>query len=314
MLVSRYLIYTQYMKIPKLNRKQIREALDQMPIERVLLGSSTSKDKTLTNSQIKFAEEMAMGKTKAEAYRRSRPNGRQSKAKPATASRRGNELARDSRIQAQIDAFALAMEAQKYTTPLHLRALVIQKLTEKAINPDVKDSQQLKALELIGKLTEVQSFTERREVVNINADSSEMREKLMQSLRLALSNQDVTDVDEAELLLAEITGESDSDADADALLYELSDDVVIDGGVSVVKEGDGLGEIASSETHYTPDPNICHDSGSANLHSIPDTRSPQNLTPTNVGVTIPSESNTCVSTSENPNIGNPPLSVSNGNG
>lgn len=302
------------MKIPKLNRKQIREALDQMPIERVLLGSSTSKDKTLTNSQIKFAEEMALGKTKAEAYRRSRPNGRQSKAKPATASRRGNELARDSRIQAQIDAFALAMEAQKYTTPLHLRALVIQKLTEKAINPDVKDSQQLKALELIGKLTEVQSFTERREVVNINADSSEMREKLMQSLRLALSNQDVTDVDEADLLLAEITGESDSDDDADALLYELNGDVAVDGGVLVVEEGDGLGEMASSETHYTPDPNICHDSGSANLHSIPDSRSPPNLTPTNVGVTIPSESNTCVSTSENPNIGNPPLSVSNGLG
>lgn len=285
-----------------------------MPIERVLLGSSTSKDKTLTSSQIKFAEEMAMGKTKAEAYRRSRPNGRQSKAKPATASRRGNELARDSRIQAQIDAFALAMEAQKYTTPLHLRALVIQKLTEKAINPEVKDSQQLKALELIGKLTEVQSFTERREVVNINADSSEMREKLMQSLRLALSNQDVTDVDEAELLLAEITGESDSDDDADALLYELSDDVVIDGGVSVVKEGDGLGETASSETHYTPDPNICRESGSANLHSIPDSRSPPNLTPTNVGVTIPSKSNTCVSTSENPNIGNPPVNVSNEKG
>jgi hypothetical protein len=304
------------MKIPKLNRKQIREALDQMPIERVLLGSSTSKDKTLTNSQIKFAEEMAMGKTKAEAYRRSRPNGRQSKAKPATASRRGNELARDSRIQAQIDAFQLAMEAQKYTTPLHLRALVIQRLTEKAIDPEVKDSQQLKALELIGKLTEVQSFTERREVVNINADSSEMREKLMQSLRLALSNQDVTDVDEADLLLAEITGESDSDADADALLYELNGDVAVDGEVLVVEEGDGLGEMASGETHYTPDPNICHDSGSANLHSIPHTESPPitNLTITNVTVTIPSESNTCVSTSKNPNIETPPLSVSNGVG
>jgi hypothetical protein len=304
------------MKIPKLNRKQIREALDQMPIERVLLGSSTGKDKTLTNSQIKFAEEMALGKTKAEAYRRSRPNGRQSKAKPATASRRGNELARDSRIQAQIDAFQLAMEAQKYTTPLHLRALVIQRLTEKAIDPEVKDSQQLKALELIGKLTEVQSFTERREVVNINADSSEMREKLMQSLRLALSNQDVTDVDEADLLLAEITGESDSDADADALLYELNGDVAVDGEVLVVEEGDGLGEMASGETHYTPDPDICHDSGSASLHSIPHTESPPitNLTITNVTVTIPSESNTCVSSSVNPNIETPPLSVLNGVG
>jgi hypothetical protein len=143
-----------------------------------------------------------------------------------------------------------------------------------------------------------------------------MREKLMQSLRLALSNQDVTDVDEADLLLAEITGESDSDADADALLYELNGDVAVDGEVLVVEEGDGLGEMASGQTHYTPDPNICHDSGSANLHSIPDSQSPPitNLTITNVTVTIPSESNTCVSTSVNPNIETPPLSVSNGVG
>jgi hypothetical protein len=298
------------MKIPKLNRKQIREALDQMPIERVLLGSSTGKDKTLTNSQIKFAEEMALGKTKAEAYRRSRPNGRQSKAKPATASRRGNELARDSRIQAQIDAFQLALEAQKYTTPLHLRALVIQRLTEKAIDPEVKDSQQLKALELIGKLTEVQSFTERREVININADSGEMRAKLFQSLRLALSNQDVEDVDEAELLLAEITGDGDDDADADALLHELDADDVVANIVSN-DDGDGLVESEIVETHDTPTPKNRHEPPLASLHSIPDTRSSPNLTPTYVGVTIPSESSTYVSSSKNPNIENPPVTVSN---
>lgn len=306
------------MKIPKLNRKQIREALDQMPIDRILLGSN-SKQKTLTNSQIKFAEEMAMGKTKAEAYRRSRPNGRESKAKPATASRRGAELASDSRIQAQIEAFRLAMEAQKYTTPLHLRALVIQKLTEKAIDPEVKDSQQLKALELIGKLTEVQSFTERREVVNISADSEEMKKKLLQSLRLALSNQDVEDVDEAEELLAEITGDADYDSEADGLLSELNDDVadVVAKDV-VVEDGDGLVKSDIGETHYTPTPNICPSTGTASLHSIPLTRSNAdsnpNVTMQNVQVTNPSESMTCVSASVNPNIETPPLSVSNEKG
>jgi hypothetical protein len=300
------------MKIPKLNRKQVREVLDQMPIERLLIGSQ-SKTTTLTNSQIKFAEEMALGKTKAEAYRKSRPNGRQSKAKPATASRRGNELARDSRIQAQIDAFKLAIEAQKYTTPLHLRALVIQRLTEKAIDPEVKDSQQLKALELIGKLTEVQSFTERREIVNIHADSGEMREKLIQSLRLALSNQDVTDVDEADQLLAEITGDNDSDDDADTLLCELNDvvDIAVDNSID---DGDGLVDSSFGEPHHTPTPEIEPLPASATLHSIPLTRSSPNVTMSNVRVTIPSESNTCVSTSRNPNIETPPLSVSNEKG
>jgi hypothetical protein len=300
------------MKIPKLNRKQIREALDQMPIDRVLMGAS-SKQTTLTTSQIKFAEEMALGKTKAEAYRRSRPNGRQSKANPTTASKRGQELAKKGAIQAQIDAFALAMEAQKYTTPLHLRALVIQRLTEKAIDPEVKDSQQLKALELIGKLTEVQSFTERREIVNINADSGEMREKLMHSLRLALSNQDVEDVDIADQLLAEITGDSDSDDEAQALLNELNDDVASDDDV-VMDDGDAPVGIGAGDDPLSPQPQISPCTASATLHSNPDTRSSPNLTPTYVGVTIPSESNTCVSTSKNPNIETPPLSVSNENG
>ena len=306
------------MKIPKLNRKQVREVLDQMPMERILIGAQ-SKTTTLTNSQIKFAEEMALGKTKAEAYRKSRPNGRQSQAKPKTASRRGNELARDSRIQAQIDAFRLAIEAQKYTTPLHLRALVIQRLTEKAIDPEVKDTQQLKALELIGKLTEVQSFTERREVININADSGEMREKLIQSLRLALSNQDVEDVDEADRLLAEITGDDDSDYEADDLLHELNAEasVGIDNSVSDV-EGDGLVNSGFVETHSPPPPNICLEPSSANLHSIPDSQSSHFTNPkshpNNVKVTNPSESNTYVSTSINPNIGNPPVIVSNEKG
>ena len=302
------------MKIPKLNRKQVREALDQMPIERLLIGSQ-SKTTTLTTSQIKFAEEMALGKTKAESYRQSRPNGRKSQAKPKTASRRGAELASDSRIQAQIDAFKLAIEAQKYTTPLHLRALVIQRLTEKAIDPEVKDSQQLKALELIGKLTEVQSFTERREIVNINADSNEMREKLMQSLRLALSNQDVTDVDEADQLLAEITGESDSDDEAESLLYELDAEVdVVVASDNSMDDGDGLVDSSLVETHAPPTPKNEPLPMTSTLHSIPHTGSDDISNPYNVQVTNPSESNTYVSTSINPNIETPPLSVSNENG
>lgn len=254
-----------------------------------------------------------MGKTKAEAYRQSRPNGRKSKANPTTASKRGQELAKKGAIQAQIEAFQLAMEAQKYTTPLHLRALVIQKLTEKAIDPEVKDSAQLKALELIGKLTEVQSFTERREVVNISANPEEMKSKLLQSLRLALSNQDVEDVDEAEELLAEITGDDDYDAEADELLHELNDDDS-HGKHDADDDGDGLVESGIGETHDTPSPNNCPSTGTASLHSIPHNGSTPNVTMQNVQVTNPSESNTCVSTSENPNKETPPLSVSNEKG
>lgn len=308
------------MKTPKLSRKQIKEALDQLPIERILVGSN-SKAKTLTNSQIKFAEEMALGRTKAEAYRRSRPNGRKSNAKPATASRRGAELASDSRIQAQIDAFKLAMEAQKYTTPLHLRALVIQRLTEKAIDPEVKDSQQLKALELIGKLTEVGSFTERREIVNIS-DSNTMKEKLIQSLRLALSNQDVEDVSDADEILAEIIGEPVSKTDPEEHGNHSDPDPVAnsdrDDDIDDEEDGDGLVEFEKSLTHSAPTPKIEPLPVADSLHSIPLNRSANqtnsDVTITDVRVTIPSESMTCVSTSENPNMETPPVSVSNGKG
>jgi hypothetical protein len=149
--------------------------------------------------------------------------------------------------------------------------------------------------------------------VNINADSNEMREKLMQSLRLALSNQDVTDVDEADQLLAEITGESDSDDDEEALLYELDAevDVVVD---SSIDDGDGLVNSSFGETHAPPTPKNEPLPTSATLHSIPHTGSDDISNPYNVQVTNPSESNTYVSTSKNPNIETPPLSVSNENG
>ena len=159
-------------KKPKLTRKQITEGLQQMPIETILLGANNAKEKRLTASQIKFAEEIAKGKTKAEAYRQSRPNGRKSNAKPKTASQRGQELSKDGAIQAQIEAFKVALEAQKYQTPLHLRALTIHKLTEKVLDPSCPPAQQIKAMELLGKITEVALFTERSDSMSVRRSAN----------------------------------------------------------------------------------------------------------------------------------------------
>jgi hypothetical protein len=65
------------------------------------------------------------------------------------------ELANNSDSRQQIDAFKLAFEAQRYTSPAHLRALAIQQLTEHSLNPDWPPAQRVKCLELIGKMTEV---------------------------------------------------------------------------------------------------------------------------------------------------------------
>lgn len=175
------------------------EALKTVPIDHVLLGA-VSPENRLTPKQREFARQIAMGESKASAYRKSRT----SKAKPETQSRRGVELANNSKVQAQIEAFRAAFEAQKYQTPAHLRALAIHELTKWALNDDCPPAQRIKSLELIGKMTEVALFTERREVVQVT-DSAQIKERLLDTLRTITQAQatDVTDT-AADSLLAEL--------------------------------------------------------------------------------------------------------------
>jgi hypothetical protein len=243
-------------KIPKrLSKAQIKEVLDNTPMEAILMGGMTSKQKTLTASQIKFAEEIAKGKTKAEAYRQSRPNGRKSNASPKVASNNGQQLMKSDAIQMQVEAFKVAIEAQKYQTPAHLRALVIHKLTEKVLNPDVGDSQQLTALKLLGQITEVGLFTERRETITISS-SEVMKEKLMATMRLAMRSNgyvDVLDSSKADDLLAELTGVAS-------------------------ENGDLVNPQGATPQFLTPEI-------SATLHSIPRTETPQKNDDENSNIT-----------------------------
>lgn len=187
----------------RLTRKEIQEGLKAVPIERILIGRAESPQTRLTPKQIRFAEEIAKGATKAEAYRKSR----ETKAKPHTASRQGQKLMKSDAIVAQVEAFRLAMEAERLRTPAQLRALTIQKLTEGALNEDFPPAQRVKCLELLGKITEVALFTERREVVKIS-DTEQIKAKLVQSIRLALKASGAKDVDykSGDELLAEIHG------------------------------------------------------------------------------------------------------------
>lgn len=186
----------------KLTREQIREGLKQVPMDALLVGAMGAKDKALSPKDREFAWQLANGKSKAEAYRKSRGTN----PKPQTASRRGQALAKIDAIQAQKDAFELAIEAERLRTPAALRALVISKLTEKALDPEVKDAQQIKALELLGKVTEVAAFgPDRREVINISA-SLDIKAQLIASISEAMK----------------AGGEDPDTLDADTLLRELA--------------------------------------------------------------------------------------------
>ena len=117
-------------------------------------------------------------------------------------------LMRDERIQKEIDAYALALEAAKHRTPAALRELVIQGLVQVALNPNAKDAVKVQALKTIGTITEVAAFTERKEVRTISS-SEDARAKVMQELRALVSNgaEDAT-VIEADSLLRELTGDA----------------------------------------------------------------------------------------------------------
>ena len=166
---------------PKLTREQIREGLKAQPIEALLLGAGNAKKTTLTHKQRKFAEALAAGDTKAGAYRAAYDTH----TNPHAQSIEGQRLASHPSISLQVEALRLAAEARAYATPPALRALVLERLTAHAIDPDVKPAQRLRALELLGKVTEVAAFTERRELIKVT-DSNQARTKLIQTLRDAM--------------------------------------------------------------------------------------------------------------------------------
>ena len=162
----------------------------------VLLGAAGATGEIkLSAKDREFAWAIALGESKAGAYRKSRPG---SKAKPETQSRRGQALMKRDAVQAQAEAFKAAIEAQKYQTPAHLRALVIHQLTQAALNEDFPPATRVQALKALGTVTEVAAFTERREVVKVT-NAEDAKEKLLATLRLAMQSNAV-DVDASELL------------------------------------------------------------------------------------------------------------------
>lgn len=230
----------------RMTKQQIKEGLAQVPIEQVLLGHNRAAHKVaLTAKQLKFADALARGDSKAGAYRQAY----NTKAKPQVQSIEGQKLSRHPAVSIQVEAIRLALEAEKYATPLHLRALIIQKLTEKALDPDVNHAQQLRALELLGKVTEIAAFTERRETVHVH-DAQTLRDKLMHSLRMVADAQTV------------------DYQDADSLLAELGDQATV--------PGEALTPIDSlpGETPPPPDPQDFDCAGGDTTYSIPHPQSP----------------------------------------
>lgn len=249
----------------KLTRKQIKEGLEAIPVDRLLLGGA-AHGIGLTKKQKAFAEEVVKTGNKTGAYRKAY----NTKGKPATQSRKAQEVASNGKVQAYIEALEAAEQARAYLVPARLRDLAIHKITEKALDPAVPPAQQLKALELLGKITEVSLFTHRTETVHLTS-SQDIKEQLMKSLRLAFQSNDVTDIelDPAESLLAELAGSApDSASPSDP----EQKDSVMDAAAQMESDPPDPISIDQSETPLTPAPQNEPMPQQPPMHSIPHNR------------------------------------------
>jgi hypothetical protein len=173
-----------------------------------ILGADVSRK--LTAKQRNFAHEIAKGATKADAYRSA-----YNVTSEASVRNDPYRIAADPRIRREIEAYELALESAKLRSPAALRELVIQSLVKVIVDPESKPGQITAAAKVLGTVTEVAAFTERKEVRTISS-SEDARARVMQELRglLTSSASDATII-EADSLLQELTGDNSVGAPAD---------------------------------------------------------------------------------------------------
>jgi hypothetical protein len=220
----------------KLTRSQIKEGFNQFPVE-VLLSAGPNKKAQLTHKQKEFARGIAMGKTQAQAYR----DSYNTQGKAQTQGDNASRLARDSRIAAEVEAYKLAIEAEKHRTPAQLKSLLVQQLVQHSLDADFPPAQRVQCLKLLGSLFEVGAFVERKEVTTVNR-SGDIRARILETLKDVT---DVTALDDGLSLLEEIEGATQSNKQENegitndaqgvqnpgVLSVDDVDDVILDGDV-----------------------------------------------------------------------------------
>jgi hypothetical protein len=189
----------------KITKREIREGLENIPIEQLLLGSANSRE--LTHKQKTFAKQVALGKPKTEAYR----IAYDTKGKKSTQAVNAHKVSNNDNVKNMIEAYSRAFEAREYQKPERLRELVIHQLTELALNPEVKDAQRIRSLELLGKVSEVGAFVDRKETRVIH-ESSKIKERLLDQLKTII-NVDASEIDDGDSLLRELSGNDPTESE-----------------------------------------------------------------------------------------------------
>lgn len=264
----------------RLTKAEIAQGMKTVPIETIILGAQGKQGIKLTKKQKEFAEQVVATGNKTEAYRRSyNTNG-----KRTTAARDAIKVSTNPNVSTYIQALELAKQSEEYLLPQRLRAMAIHKLSTMALDDTMPPAQQLKALELVGKMTEVALFSERREIVH-SLDASSLKAKLMDAVQLAIANSKsirTATKRTAQQLMAEIDEPTDvaftmDDDAADVMQHD--DDVAQPGGSEAVEDsvvscaaGQIIDPPREATPPFLPPPLASH------LHSIPHNELPSNST------------------------------------
>ena len=185
----------------KMNRKAIHQAIKSKGIE----GAMRVPKGTLTPKMKRFAEQVALGNTGADAHR----IAYNAKGKPATVGNHASQLKSQDRIKNEIERIERANELAALHSAAGLHSIVISTLAEIATNPEAKDATRVQAVKAIGQLVGVDAFRETKRVEHVK-DSGEIRAQILDQLRtITMQASDAQDVD-ATALLTELVGVDDA--------------------------------------------------------------------------------------------------------
>jgi type III secretion system FlhB-like substrate exporter len=193
--------------VKRMTRAQIKETLYKTPIEQIL-----GTKQPLTHKQREFARKVALGTmSKRQAYKETYNVGYEPSLNSAP-----YVLARDQRIAKEIEAYRLAIEAEKLREPAQLKALLVQQLVQHSLDSEFPPAQRMKALELIGKLYEVGAFVELKETTVINKKSEDIKAQLIERIKEVIDVEAKPSRDGARSLQDEIENPDSANTDATA--------------------------------------------------------------------------------------------------
>ena len=147
--------------------------------------SSKDKDNVanisgLTPKQEKFVQGVVSGMTSSESYR----NAYSTKnMKDSSVWTEASKLMSSPKVSQRVKLGMKRKNEYAATTGLSLRQMVLEQLQKEALNTDNNEASRIRALELLGKVSEVALFTERLETTSSSKSSDEIRLELEQKIQ-----------------------------------------------------------------------------------------------------------------------------------